>query len=185
MQSQTGVATWARGLEKELMIDRHELTCGSALLKDGKPSSCSFWAPARLDGEPKKTSDRNFWPAREPNTLQLLQTQSFSKELHKYQTDKPCSLTFASRWRGRCFPLRFESQRGTASHGPSKAIDPNNSPGSPSGLIYRMLGNAPSNAFSNQEHLFLLESYNKPFTCCRDWQHLCKSRKILLFLTDI
>lgn len=117
MQSQTGVATWARGLEKGLMIDRCKFTCGSALLKDGKPSSCSFWAPARLDGEPKKTSDRNFWPAREPNTLQLLQTQSFGKELHKYQAERPCSLTFASRWRGGCFPLRFESQRGTASHG--------------------------------------------------------------------
>lgn len=116
MQSQTEEAIWASGLEKELVMDRYRFTQSSALLNDGKSSSCCFRSPSKLGGEPWGPQRGIFDLLWNQTPLQLLQTRSFSidlqqRALHNNQTDRCCSLTFIPRLRMVYFPLNFESQR--------------------------------------------------------------------------
>ena len=81
MQSQTEEAIWESGLEKELVIDGYGFTHGSAFLKDGKPSSCSFRSPAKLSGEPWGPQTGISDLLWNQTVLQLLQTKSFCIDL--------------------------------------------------------------------------------------------------------
>lgn len=80
MQSQTEAAMRASGLEKELVIDRYGFTQGSALLNDGKSSSCCFWSLAKRDGEPRGLQTGISDLLWNQTRLQLPQTRILSKE---------------------------------------------------------------------------------------------------------
>lgn len=111
-QSQTGRAIRASRLEKELVIDRYGFTQGSALLNDGKSSSCCFWSLAKPRG-PQAGISNLLW---NQTWLQLPQTRSLSKE-HYMITTTAGRGTFTSWLSMGYFPPNSESQRGTPGSG--------------------------------------------------------------------
>lgn len=102
MPSQREKATWASGLNKELVIDNGFVHV-SALLNDGKPNSCCFRSPAKLGSEPWGLQTGISDLLWNQTLLQLLQTRSFSADLQQRAVcnncaDRCCSLPFTPAW---------------------------------------------------------------------------------------